>query len=446
MQHLLGGRFRQQVGTTLLTQVAGLTLTVATSAIIARWLGPAGKGSLTIAMLAPGIVSLFLGCGLAVANVYFVGSRRFTVAQLARNSVGFALVAALAGTAIILILRATGWLTRLLPGVPPGIATLTLLTFPIGLVAGYLMSILQGLQRIFRINVVNLIQGLLALSAVLVMVVGLEFGLLGGVLAYLIAGVAGLLLFAWFVRREGGDLKPAWERTVLKPQLAFGLRGYVGNVLQFFNYRFDAFLVNFFLGPAGVGIYGVSVALAELLWQFPNAVSFVIFPKAATTHPEIMNTFTPRVFRITLGLTFAGALALAVAGRFLIVLIYGSAFAAAYGPLLALLPGVALLGGAKVLTNEIAGRGFPLYNSIASGLGLVVTVVMDLLLIPKYGVMGASVASSLSYALIFLAAIVFYRIASRHRPLASGTTGAPVYPNASSGGSPRPQGGGPSVG
>jgi O-antigen/teichoic acid export membrane protein len=189
-------------------------------------------------------------------------------------------------------------------------------------------------------------------------------------------------------------------------------------VLQFFNYRLDAFLVNFFLGPAGVGIYSVSVALAEMLWYLPNAVSFVIFPRAARTRPEAMNAFTPRVFRTTLALTALGGLALAALGRTLIVLIYGEAFAPAYGPLLALLPGVVLLGGAKVLTNEIAGRGHPQYNSMASALGLGLTIFLDLLLIPRFGVLGAAIASSLAYAAIFVAAIVFYARVSRQAGVA----------------------------
>jgi O-antigen/teichoic acid export membrane protein len=106
-------------------------------------------------------------------------------------------------------------------------------------------------------------------------------------------------------------------------------------------------------------------------------------------------------------------LALALIGRFLIVAIYGPDFAAAYGPLLALLPGIVLLGGAKVLTNEMAGRGYPQYNSIASAAGLAVTLLLDLTLIPRLGVMGAAIASSIAYAGIFVLALIFYGRASR---------------------------------
>jgi O-antigen/teichoic acid export membrane protein len=417
MQRLLRGQFRgqfrRQVGSTLLAQLASLVLIIANSAIIARWLGPEGKGALTLAMLVPAVLSLLLGLGIGVANAFFAGSRRFETSQLTRNSVGLGLILSGAGLVFTAIVSATGLLGRLLPGVPAGVMAVTMAAFPLILLTGYFTATLQGLQRIYRVNLVTLWHALAQFGLTVLLVVVFGLGLTGGALAYAGAALAGLLMAMHFLAKEGASYRPALDAQVVRPALAFGLRGYVGNVLQFFNYRLDAFLVNYYLGPAGVGIYSVSVALAEMLWYLPNAVSFVIFPRAARSRPEEMNTFTPRVFRATMGLTALGGLALAGAGQFLIVLIYGEAFAAAYGPLLALLPGVVLLGGAKVLTNEIAGRGYPIYNSVASGLGLVLTVILDLALIPRLGVLGAAVASSLAYAAIFVVAIFFYGRVSR---------------------------------
>jgi O-antigen/teichoic acid export membrane protein len=173
------------------------------------------------------------------------------------------------------------------------------------------------------------------------------------------------------------------------------------------------FFVNYFLGPAGVGIYSVSVGIAELLWYLPNAVGFIVFPKAASTQPEVMNLFIPRVFRITLGLTALGAVGLVFLGKQLIHLVFSSSFNSAYFPLVALLPGVVLLGGAKILSNDIAGRGYPQYNSINAGVAAILTVILDLVLIPSYGVLGAALASSIAYGTIFVIALCFHQVVSR---------------------------------
>lgn len=412
-QRYLRSTFLRNVTSTFGMNLLLLVTSIANSAIIARTLGTDGKGVLTMALLVPSVLVLLMGLGIGVANVYFAGTHKISVPLLTRNSVGVALLACVVGAFMVSILLATGWLTKLLPGVPSGIALLAMLIFPLGLLGGYLNGILQGLQRILKLNKLMLIQGAVTLAMTLLLVVGLRLNLPGGVLAYVIASGLALALAGQALRKEGARFTPAWDSEVLCPTLAYGLKGYVGNVLQFFNYRLDAFLVNFFLGSAGVGIYSVSVALAELLWQLPNAVSFVIFPKASATQATQMNAFTPRVFRLTLAVTAFVGLMLALLGRFLIAGIYGAQFNAAYRPMLALLPGVILLGGAKVLTNEIAGRGHPHYNSISSGIGLLLTLSLDLLLIPRYGVLGASIASSVAYTVIFVTAVFFYLSVSR---------------------------------
>jgi O-antigen/teichoic acid export membrane protein len=407
------GAFTRNVTSTFLVQVLSLFFGITTSAIVARFLGPEGKGLVALALLVPGMLGLFLSGGIETSNVYFAGSRRLDISTLAANSVAFAILATISGTVIVGGLVATGWLERLMPGVPVLLILFAMLEFPLRVLLRYFSTILQGLQRIITVNLVNLSDFVLTLILTIAFVVGLRMGSTGAVLASVGAVAVNLVIVSFLLRRLGGVFKPVWNRAVMRSTLSFGLRGYIGNVFQFFNYRLDMLLVNFFLDPAGVGIYTVSVRLAELLWNLPNAVGFVIFPKAAATRPERMNTFTPRVFRITMILTTLGAIGLALLGKPFIQLIYSSAFTTAYIPMLALLPGVVLLGGAKVLTNEIAGRGYPHYNSITTGISLVLTVVLDLLLIPRYGVLGASLASSVSYSVIFVAAIGFYRVVSR---------------------------------
>jgi len=407
------GSFVQNVASTFLVQGFSLFLSIAAAAIVARWLGPEGKGILAMALLLPGMMRLFLSGGIEVANVYFAGSRRLDLPTLTANSATFAVLATVLAIGVAGILAATGWLGTLVPGVPLQLVLLAMVGIPLGLFTGYLSSILVGLQRITTANVTTLSQGVTRLILTIALVIGCRWGLVGALLASLGAMTVNTLAVAALLRREGGVFLPRWNLPVMRTTLSFGLRGYVGNVLQFFNYRLDMFLVNYFLGPTGVGIYTVSVSMAELLWYLPNAVGFVIFPRAAATKPEVMNAFTPRVFRITLGLTALGALGLALLGKPLTILIYSSAFANAFIPMLVLLPGVVLLGSAKVLTNEIAGRGYPHYNSAASGLALVLTLVLDLLLIPRLGVLGASLASSVAYTAIFFISIVFYLIVSR---------------------------------
>jgi O-antigen/teichoic acid export membrane protein len=420
---MVGSAFARQVGSTVLSQAMILLVSLVTTAITARWLGPEGKGNLALALLIPGMLSLFLGFGLNTANVYFTGSRRLPITALIANSMVFSLLGTLLGFLIVLLLVSFRVLPVIVPGVPVRHVLLGMLTLPLGLLISNLSSVLLGLRRIMTLNILSVLQAALAVPLLFLFVVWLGMGVPGAILVPLVASALIVAGNAFCLRREGVAFWPRWDLRVIRPTLAYGMKGYVGNLLQFFNYRLDAFIVNAFVGPAGVGIYGAAVLMAELLWHLPNSVGFVIFPKAVSTDHTAMNRFTPRVFWIVLAISSVGAMGLALFGKLAIRLVFSDAFLAAYVPLLVLLPGVVLLGVGKVLTNDIAGRGYPHYNSIVAGLTLVITVALDLLLIPRMGVLGAAMASSVAYSSTFLLATVFYRVVSR-KP-----AGIPVRPS-----------------
>jgi len=411
--------FVRQVCTTALAKGAILILSLAAAAITARWLGPAGKGQLGMIFMVPSMFGMFLSFGLGPANVYYVGSGRLPVYQLSVNAVAFSILGTAIGFLGGLLILVSDILPMLLPGISSTYLIIGMVALPLVLLGGNLNAILQGLRRIYTLNILSIAGSLLYVAFIAAFLIWLQLGVLGAIVASLSVQAVMLLAAGLCVKREGARFSPKWNPQIVRPTIKYGLKSYVGNLLQFFNYRVDLFIVNFFLGPASVGIYGVAVTIAELLWQVPDAASFVIFPKSANSTQETMNRFTPRVFWLILAITIAGAVVLALFGKLAIRIIFSSAFLDAYTPLLILLPGVTLLGAGKVLTNDIAGRGYPHYNSITSGVSLVATVALDLLLIPEMGIVGAALASTASYALTFFASVLFYSTVSRRAALSA---------------------------
>jgi len=407
------GQFTRDVGTQLVTQGIMFGISLASGAITARWLGQEGKGLLGLATLLPSFLTLVLGAGLTSANVYFASSGRLSIRTLSSNSAATAIVVTLLGTGLSLVFMVTGLIAKVVPNCSVKLILIGLFLLPSTMFAAQMSSLLQGLRRINTISVISTAGQVVNLGLLAFFIVYLRLGVTGALIAAVLTAFLTLVLDTHAVLKEGGALRPRYDWAVLKATLGYGIRSHVANLLQYFNYRLDVFVVNFFMGPAEVGVYGVSVALAETLWYLPNAVGFVIFPKSAATAALEMNAFTPRVFKYVLALTAVGGFVLAIVAKPLIPLVFSKAFNASYVPLLVILPGVVLLGAAKVLTNEIAGRGHPEYNSINSGICLVITVVTDLLLIPAHGATGAAAASTLAYAATLLIALWFYRKVSR---------------------------------
>ncbi len=406
---VLRSAFVQRVLANFGAQVLSAALLLANSVLVARVLGTEGKGLVALTAQTTTLLMMVLSLGVGYAHAYLIGSRRFDPAALLGNALGLTLLQSVLAGLVVIGLHVGG----MLPTLSPALLIVAWLGLPVQLLIAYASGILQGQQRIVTLSVLQVLQSAAMLGLGVLLLLGLRLGVMGGALAVLLAWGLTLGLLVVLLRRSGVCWRLAWQPQALRVTLDYGLRGYVGSLLQYFNYRLDTFLVNYFIGAAQVGLYSVAVGLAELLWYLPHAVGFVILPKAAGSDARSMNTFTPRVFLITLGLTALGGAGLALVGPWLIRWLYSPAFSGAYPALLWLLPGVVLLGAGKVLTNEIAGRGFPHYNSISSGVALIATVALDLVLIPRAGIVGAAQASTVSYTLGFVLALIFYRRVSR---------------------------------
>jgi O-antigen/teichoic acid export membrane protein len=221
-----------------------------------------------------------------------------------------------------------------------------------------------------------------------------------------------ILITWWALRISKGRITVRWQ--MLHRNFLFGIRLYPGNIAQFLNYRLDVFLVGLFLTPRDVGIYVTATMLAEKLWEIPRAISTVLLHRIASERDnEIAAATTARVSRV-ITVVIGGTSLLVVAASYpAIYLMYGQAYLPAASALIALVPGIWFLSVGKLLATHLSATGRPEIGTFGAIVSLVATFTLDFLLIPRIGIIGASIASSMSYMLsttIFV--IVFVRSAS----------------------------------
>lgn len=267
-----------------------------------------------------------------------------------------------------------------------------MLLLPPTLLADYLRALLAARRDLRQVAISQSVQAVTQLLLAIALVLLLRQGVLGAVWAAVVGAWLGFGWTLWAVWPLGG-FAPRFDGDVLRPLLGLGLRGHVGNVVQTFNYRLDTLIVQSLLGQAAVGLYATGVALAEMVWYAPNAISAALLPQIAATRDHHA---TPRIARITLLLTLCGAIGLlAVAWPALALL--RPLYLPIMEPMAVLLVGIVALSIHKVLASDLSGRGMPQYPSITSSVALLVTLVADLLLIPQLGILGAALASTLAY-------------------------------------------------
>ena len=278
---------------------------------------------------------------------------------------------------------------------------LILFAMPLMFFNGFFSKILLGREQIIRFNLTNTFQSILQLTSIFIILVVLGQGIYGAVLSYIIAVAGSALLVGFFIFRLG-RIRFSVKLGLLKDSIRYGGKAYLGNMVQFLNYRLDMFLVAYFLDVSAVGYYAIAVGIAERLWMIPNSLATVLFPRVAAIGGNSANHLTCKTSRHTLILVFALSLPLIALAKPVILLLFGPAFLPSVKPLVFLLPGVIALSFAKILTSDLAGRGRPEFGALAAFVSLAVNIPLNLFLIPRWGISGAAFASTIAYALASL--------------------------------------------
>jgi O-antigen/teichoic acid export membrane protein len=203
--------------------------------------------------------------------------------------------------------------------------------------------------------------------------------------------------------------------TLARSVAVYGLRAQVGGAVSLLNLRLDFILLNLLSGPAVLGVYAIASKFAELLKIPGMALTYVLYPSFARDG-LVEAAARTRLLAPRAGLVLGGAaVPLWVSAPIVIPLFYGSGFKGAIFPAQIILLGLAFEGLAGVITGFLYGVGRAGLNSCAMAIGLVATVLLDILLIPPFGATGAAVASAVAYATSTIALVWFFRRVGRAR-------------------------------
>ena len=384
----------------------GVFLAFANSIFLTRALGVTGRGEFAIFSASFGLLSLLLGFGFDTSLRYHMA--RGTVAK-ERVLSSLILFAAIAGVLVFGAAHLNHVLFTNELFLPASKQTLRFELLLAGVVVSSLFysgiaAVLAGDQRFTTLNVAAV-----AFSAVSVLVFASLFWLKEGAYPGIGAGEVfaaylGLQLFNAVVlgivafRLLG--IRWSWsifDRDASFAMLRYASLTYVANLAQFLNYRFDTWVVQHFERSEALGLYSLAGNLAMMFWILPRSVSTVLLPAMASPKSDVSMAQGARVARLLLTLNILIAIPVVMAAPWWLPILYGSEFSGSIWPFAILLLGCAPFALCVVQASVLAGIDRADVNMKASALGLLVTIILDFMLIPKYGIDGAAVASASSY-------------------------------------------------
>lgn len=207
-------------------------------------------------------------------------------------------------------------------------------------------------------------------------------------------------------------IKFRFRFSFLKPaqfKLVFMYAGvaFFSNLFQFFAYRMDYWFVNYFQNKDELGLYALASKLNQVLWLLPMTIAAVIIPFTVTASDELVEK-VKTILRLQFNGYILLGILLAITSPVLIPFIFSNDFKGAVLPFIILLPGVIIFTLTTILAAYFAGINRQDINLKISFFCFFTILIGDILLVPKFGIEGAAVASCIGYALSGFASVYVF--------------------------------------
>lgn len=219
-----------------------------------------------------------------------------------------------------------------------------------------------------------------------------------------LASLVAFLVGAWWL----GKWTPA---TVRRAQPRVESKGWLLSSLIFallsgfsvVNNQASTIVLGIFGQPEQVGVFRVAVRVAALASFGLQTVNMVVAPRFARLYTSGDTARLQRVVtgsaRVVLASNMLLTVFFAALGRSFFHWIFGAEFVASYTPLLILLVGQvinSLAGSVGYLLNM---TGHERDTAMGMGIGVVINLILNLVLVPRWGVEGTATATAVSMAL-----------------------------------------------
>ncbi len=372
----------------LATRIAALVGVLLITVVTAR-LGTAQQGAFALFTSIEGVLlALLSGFGVALA-------RRVSHHGEQPRALLSAMLLCCAGIGLL----AAGVLWAVSRWGPPAYAPLWLLALgaPVLLLAPNAVGWWLGEGRMSPIARLTLAPPWLALAALGLLwslqLTGLWSVLAAWVGAKVVVGVA-LLWVLWRSRRLAA---PGW--AALRCELPFVATIGVTNLISLLNYRVGLFVVERVMGLSATGVYSIAVVAAELLWFVSSSLTQAAYSRIGTPDRATAAATTVRAVQLSITALLLAAPLLWFAAQALLPWLLGPAYAPSVGLLALLLPGVLLFGGASALSAYFTNHaGTPAVPARVAAMSLLINGALALTWVPLWGMAGAALAASVSYA------------------------------------------------
>lgn len=274
------------------------------------------------------------------------------------------------------------------------------------------VNLFIGMRNIKMFNIYTFLQQLLHV----IFLFGFIFILnLKEVSAYFVAQIfclALLFLISFFqIIKKCKSSNFIFSSDVLKNMFDYGWKNQLSALIQFLNYRLSFYFLEHYEGISAVGIFSVGITFAEAIWTITRSIAVVLYSEVINSKNRAESILkTKHSLKISFSLMVIFILGIIIIPSSVYELIFGRAFRATKEIMVILAPGIIAIAMSDMIGYYFSGIKELKILNIKSIAGLFVTIAFSVILIPKYGMYGAGIATVSSYCLsAFILFYHFYR-------------------------------------
>jgi len=391
-------KFAFDVSWVFISQVIALATGFLLSIILGRFLGASAFGLFTMTLTIYTIASLVAGIGIPIAIVKYVAEFKDNKEKLnifvscgAVNSVIFGVITGL----VLFILSNTLANIFNMPELTD-LIKIVAFSLPFLVVNNTLLGLLNGLREMKSYSLRTVVRSVLLLAfTILLIYIGL--GIKGAVFALVLSEVGTLFLLIFISRNFFSFVIRDYVKTT-KEVVKFGSQLFVADAIWMANTNADKLLIGFFLMDKDVGIYAIALAIAHGLLMIPGAMSTVTYPAISEYNGkgqhEAIETLINKSIKYSLVILSILGILIIIFSKDIILLLLNPEFLPAVAPLTILILGMIFFGAWVSVGSTFSGVGRPDITWKICAINLIVALVLDLLLIPIFGISGAAIGTA----------------------------------------------------
>lgn len=364
---------------TFINKISTIVLGLLTTAFINRYAGAALKGEYVVLLNILNIVSVVANLGMYQAYPYY---KRKGEADTLKRFVNIFYYQFIFYSIVFLIVALLS---------KSNLTTLIFFMLPFAVLTNQINFIMM-VENINYKNSINIIVTFIKFIVAVFTYVFLPKMLIVLVLNLLLYDVL-IIVFYLIKLKVGFSLKYISVKFTIAI-IKFGFIAMITSLLVNLNYKLDVLMLNNYVSSSLVGIYSVGVTLAEFGWLIPDTFKEVLFSKTAKS-----DSIQSIIYCLKISFySIIAAIVLVVSiGKIFIKIMYGNEFLNSYLVTVILFLGIPAMAWFKIISTLYLAQGKRYFYLLTLLASVIANALANLILIPKFSIYGAAMASVISY-------------------------------------------------